>query len=361
MMEENQSDRYRVIGLMSGTSLDGLDLVAAGFELNQGAWSFIIHHAKTQTYPDAWKNELQNAAKKSGLDLIKLHNRYGKWLGQQVLDFMEETGFNPDLVASHGHTVFHQPEHQITFQLGSGHTLAATCGLNSVWDFRSQDVALGGQGAPLVPVGDKMLFPQFRYCLNLGGIANISYDVAGERIAYDICPSNLAMQYLVKPLGRLFDRDGEAGRKGHVHPQLLERLNQLPFYNDTRPKSLGREWIDTHFLPLFNQFELTPEDKLSTLYEHIGYQIGRTVKNGQGDTMLVTGGGAHNRFLVERIRHYSAAEVMIPDPLIVDFKEALIFAFLGVLRIRNEINCFASVTGAAVDSSSGVIVKLNHN
>ena len=346
---------------MSGTSLDGLDLVAAEFEFKQGAWRFNIHHAKTQTYSDTWKNDLEYAGKKSGYDLIDLHNRYGKWLGQQVLGFMEETGFNPDIVASHGHTVFHQPENHLTFQLGSGHALAAACSLNTVWDFRSQDVALGGQGAPLVPVGDKLLFPQFRYCLNLGGIANISYDKAGKRIAYDICPSNLAMQYLVKPLGLLFDRDGERGRKGHVHPQLLERLNQLPFYADSRPKSLGREWIDAHFLPVFNHFDLSPEDKLSTLYEHIGYQIGRTVTAGQGDTMLVTGGGAHNSFLVERIRHYSAAEVMIPDPLIVDFKEALIFAFLGVLRIRNEINCFASVTGAVADSSSGIIIRLNNN
>ncbi len=344
------------IGLMSGTSLDGLDLVLAAFTEISGRWRYSILKADTRTYSKAWKRNLTAAPELSGEALIALHKSYGKYLGEQVHDFLKGTGLKPRLVASHGHTVFHQPDKGQVFQLGDGNVLAAVTGLPVVFDFRSLDVALGGQGAPLVPAGDRWLFSDYTYCLNLGGFANISYETDHGRIAFDLCPANLAQAYVIRPAGKEYDKDGETGRKGSVDNTLLKCLDRLDYYRLPPPKSLGREWLESSFYPCLDRSTASIKDKLRTVYEHIATQISRVIRDDPSSKMLVTGGGAHNIFLMELLQKKCPVEIVVPDERITDYKEALIFAFLGVLRMENRTNCLASVTGAKKDSSSGVIV-----
>jgi len=352
-MKQHSTDKIRVVGLMSGTSLDGLDLVAAEFWQTSEKWDFTIFAAETKAYSSEWMQKLKNAPTLSGEKLIELHVEYGQFLGAQTKQFIKKTGFVPDIISSHGHTVFHQPEKGFTFQAGSGFDIAALTGITTIADFRSGDVALGGQGAPLVPVGDRLLFSEYEYCLNLGGFANISFEENENRIAFDICPVNIVLNYFAEKRGLSFDKNGELGRKGKINSQLLEKLNQLDFYLKEPPKSLGREWVEQVFMPVINNADIAEDDKLRTVYEHIAQQIGKAT-SGKGK-MLVTGGGAFNSFLIERINDYSSTQIIIPETEIVNFKESLIFAFLGILKIRDEINCFASVTGAKCDSSAGIV------
>jgi len=354
-----ENKKTYAVGLMSGTSLDGLDLVLASFQETNGRWHFSILKAETRPYSAAWKQDLTAAPKLPGETLIALHKSYGKYLGEQVNDFLKDTDLRPSLVASHGHTVFHQPVAGMVFQLGDGNVLAAETGLPVIFDFRSLDVALGGQGAPLVPVGDRLLFPEYAYCLNLGGFANISYETDHGRIAFDLCPVNLIQSYVVRPTGKEYDKDGENGRKGSVDPVLLKCLDSLDYYRLPPPKSLGREWLESHFYPCLDRSSASTDDKLRTVYEHISTQICRTIQPGQPSKMLVTGGGTHNIFLMKLLNNKCPIEIVIPDEKIADYKEALIFAFLGVLRMENRINCLASVTGARKDSSSGLVVSAN--
>lgn len=338
---------------MSGTSLDGLDLVAAEFWQTDIKWEFEIISAKAISYSSDWTNKLSNAPTLSGEKLIELNTKYGRFLGKETKRFINETGFQPDLVASHGHTVFHQPDLGFTFQVGNGADIAAITGITTVSDFRTGDVALGGQGAPLVPIGDKMLFSDFIYCLNLGGFANISFEENNRRIAFDICPVNFILNHFAEKQGFLFDKNGELGRKGKIETKLFDKLNQIGFYQKQPPKSLGREWVEQVFMPLLNNFEIPENDKLRTVYEHVALQITNVIS--ERGKMLVTGGGAFNSFLIERIKSYTNAEIIIPSNDIVNFKEALIFAFLGVLKITGQNNCLSSVTGAKHDHSSGIV------
>jgi anhydro-N-acetylmuramic acid kinase len=358
-MKPLSANNIKVVGLMSGTSLDGLDLVAAEFRKTNEKWHFHIEAAETIEYSNEWKTRLKNAPEFSGLELIQLHTEYGRFLGSETKRFFTENNFEPDLIASHGHTIFHQPEKGFTFQAGSGFEIATVTGITTVADFRSGDVALGGQGAPLVPVGDRLLFSEYEYCLNLGGFANISFEKNGKQIAFDICPVNIILNHFAEKQGFSFDKNGELGRKGKVNTELLNKLNQLDFYRAEPPKSLGREWVEQVFMPVLNDFEISDEDKLRTVYEHIAKQIaGRGEGKGTdkgGGKMLVTGGGAFNAFLIELISGKTPIELVIPANEIVNFKEALIFAFLGVLKVRGEINCLASVTGAKCDSSVGIM------
>ncbi|HKL32856.1 MAG TPA: anhydro-N-acetylmuramic acid kinase [Tangfeifania sp.] len=352
-MKPHSGNKYKVIGMMSGTSLDGLDLVAVEFQQNPEKWNFRIIEAETIAYSEDWENRLRSSTELSGEKLIQLHTDYGRFLGKEINRFIKNTGFIPEIIASHGHTVFHQPENHFTFQAGSGADIAAETGITTIADFRTGDVALGGQGAPLVPVGDRLLFSQYESCLNLGGFANISFEKEGKRVAFDICPVNFILNYLALQEGLPFDKDGELSKKGNVNKQLLNQLNNLPFYKQKPPKSLGKEWMDTQFFPVIKESGLSVQDKLRTAYEHIAIQIAHSTP--EGGKMLVTGGGAFNTFLIDRIKKHSPAEIFIPEKMIVDYKEALIFAFLGLLRQMGEINCYASVTGAIRDSSSGVV------
>jgi anhydro-N-acetylmuramic acid kinase len=345
--------RVKAIGLMSGTSLDGLDIAAVEFERKNDLWHYKLVHAKTIGYSEAWGKRLREAPNLSGKELSRLHAEYGIFTGQQCREFILKTSFEPDLIASHGHTVFHQPEQGYTLQIGNGASIATLTNNLTVADFRIGDVALGGQGAPLVPIGDKLLFQEYKYCLNLGGFANISFNKAGKRVAYDICPANFIFNHCAQKAGQVFDKDGALGRHGKTNNALFERLNQLEFYKKQAPKSLGREWVENEFFPALNTFSISDADKLRTTYEHIAHQIScACTENGK---MLVTGGGAFNSFLIERIKQLCSVEITIPDKEVIDFKEALVFAFLGVLRVKGINNCLASVTGARKDSCGGVV------
>jgi len=345
---------YVSIGVMSGTSLDGLDLVACRFTYDQ-SWHYEIIKALTVPYSHKWVAKLSTATELNALDFALLNNDFGKFIGKQVAEFCADLPQKPDLVSSHGHTIFHQPLNKLTVQIGNGASIAAYSGLRTACDFRTLDVALKGQGAPLVPIGDELLFGDYDFCLNLGGIANVSFREDGERRAFDICPANMAFNQFIKELGYEYDLDGNYGRTGQVQEELLRLLNDLEFYQQKGPKSLGREWFEKEFLPLINSFQLSPADALRTLYEHVSDQISLAVDQYPKGRMLITGGGAHNVFLIELFSEKTMHKTIVPSSQIIDFKEAIIFAFLGVLRLREETNCLKSVTGANHDHSGGVI------
>lgn len=352
-MKPLSGNKIKVIGAMSGTSLDGLDLAAVEFQFQNNKWSFEIIEAITIPYSKKWLEKLQSAPNLSGEKLTHLHSEYGNYTGEKIMDFIDVINFEADIIASHGHTVFHQPGKQFTLQIGNGAEIAAQTKTTTIADFRITDVALGGQGAPLVPVGDKLLFADFDYCLNLGGFANVSFEKNKQRIAYDNCPVNFVLNHFAEKQGLTFDRDGLLGKQGKINSELLDNLNQLSYYAQTPPKSLGREWVEDSFFPILESIEISDVDKMRTVYEHIAIQVSK-ISSSKGK-LLITGGGAFNSFLIECIKHHSTLDVVLPNPKTIDFKEALIFAFLGVLRIHNKTNCFASVTGASKDSSCGVI------
>lgn len=362
---------YSVIGLMSGTSLDGLDVAHCLFVYNEGKWSYQIKKAATYPYNDKWRSVLESLDKKSTNEIAQADIEYGKLIGSITKAFISKHHIETvDLIASHGHTVFHRPEKGITLQVGNGKAIASECNLPVVCDFRALDVSLGGQGAPLVPVGDKLLFSEYDYCLNLGGFANISYDdLNGKRRAFDICPANIVLNNLANTLGYDYDDEGKIAAFGNIDEQLLNELNGLDYYHSPPPKSLGKEWFESDFYPLVEKSGIPVKDKLRTLCEHIAIQIVKTL-NSEHETrsskletrnseLLVTGGGAFNSFLMQRIKESSPVNIVIPDRLLTCFKEALVFAFLGVLKTRNEVNCLASVTGAKRDCVCGTMNLVN--
>ena len=342
--------KYRVLGVMSGTSLDGIDLAICTFT-KKGNWEFKIEKQATIKYSDYWKNRLENLHTKNKKIITTTDVEYGAFLGKKIIAFLDNE--KVDFIASHGHTIFHQPENKYTLQIGDGKTIAKTTGITTINDFRILDVSLGGQGAPLVPIGDLHLFPNYKYCINLGGFANISIKKESEITAFDICPVNIVLNQVCKELNIDYDNNGDIAKKGKLVPKLIQQLNQLSFYEKIPPKSLGREWVEKQIIPLIiNQ---KTEDTLHTFCEHIAIQIGKQLK---GNTALFTGGGVFNQYLMTRIQHYSTSEITIPNQEIIEYKEALIFAFLGVLRIRNEVNCLQSVTGAERDNCGGVIHQI---
>ncbi len=350
-----QTKKYKVIGVMSGTSLDGLDVALCSFILENGKWLFNIEKAVTIEYPDEWKIILESAQNLNALDFIQLHRKYGAFIGRSIKGFKEGIQ-DVDFIASHGHTVFHKPEEDITFQIGSGAYIAAESGMQTISDFRTLDIALGGQGAPLVPIGDKLLFSDYDACINIGGFANISYNEKSIRAAYDICPVNFVLNQLMETyFNTSYDDKGKQGRLGVVNQALLNQLNQLSFYEQGGPKSLAREWVEQEFGPVLDKYEISINDKITTCYAHFSEQIANIIKNLRFKKVLFTGGGAYNEFLLELIQKKCDASLIVPERTIVDYKEALIFAFLGVLRNEQEINCLKSVTGASKDNSGGCI------
>lgn len=351
----NSKNQYFVIGLMSGTSLDGVDIAYCRFIQTDGQWRYEIVNVQTINYNNKWIEKLTNIGKQGAINFVQTHTEYGHYLGELTNNFIKKNNLDVDFISSHGHTVFHQPEKKITFQIGDGAAIAAKCNLPVVCDFRSLDVARGGQGAPLVPIGDKLLFSEYDHCLNLGGFANTSYDEGGKRIAYDICPVNIVLNKLAKELGKDYDDKGKTATSGKINVDLLKELNSISFYEKTSPKSLGKEWFTETFFPILSKYNISIQDKLRTVCEHIAVQIANTGTRDQNKTILLTGGGVHNDFLVSRIKAQSPHKIVIPLKKIVDFKEALIFAFLGVLRMRKEVNCLRSVTGASKDSIGGTI------
>lgn len=342
---------------MSGTSLDGVDIAFCRFsgDFNNLRWT--IQAAETIPYSDHWKSRLSTAQDLSGPELTKLDFEYGHLLGKLAHSFLARHHLNPDFLASHGHTIFHQPDQGYTLQIGHGGAIATETKLKVVNDFRSPDVALGGQGAPLVPIGDRLLFGDYTACLNLGGFSNISYESKGERRAFDICPVNIVLNHFARQLGYAFDKDGRIAATGKINTRLLDKLNTLDFYRQPPPKSLGREWLANNIFPIIDAFEIEVPDILRTLTEHIARQIHESSRDMLPGKMLITGGGAENVFLVSRIKAYTNHNIVIPEKKLVHFKEALIFALLGYLRLENRANTLASVTGASRDSSGGCIYE----
>ena len=340
---------------MSGTSLDGIDLAHCTFT-HGDVWEFKILEAETFPYPSDWVEKLRNLVTLSKSELLRLDEEYTQFLGAAIDQFIKKHKLTQlDAVCSHGHTALHQPHNGLTYQIGNLPKLATLIKQTVVCDFRVADVALGGQGAPLVPIGDQLLFTDYEYCLNLGGFANISFEINGQRIAYDICPVNIVLNHYVATLGFDYDNGGKIAASGIINEALLEQLNKLNYYNESYPKSLGLEWVKSDIFPLIDSFNLSTEDVLRTFVEHCAIQISKVVDPKQKTSVLTTGGGAFNTFLIERLSDITGSVVVIPEKPIIEFKEALIFAFLGVLKIRNETNCLSSVTGALNDHSSGKI------
>lgn len=352
----------RGVGVMSGTSLDGLDLALCSFyEKNVGGYGFKMERCKVVHYSAELRAELQWAVELSAYDFIKLHRSYGKFIGNEVKAFLKDEAEEVHFVASHGHTTFHEPWNNVSFQIGDGATIAASCGITTVSDFRTYDIALGGQGAPLVPIGDMELFGEYDVCVNLGGFANLSFfskDVHLKRIAFDICPVNYVVNKLVQVIGLEFDENGEVGASGVVDMALLDKLNGLSYYSALAPKSLGQEWVVAEFMPVLDSFKISLADKVRTCYEHFAMQISSELNKCGAKKSLFTGGGSRNLFLMELIMQKTKGEVVIPAPEIIDFKEAIIFGFLGYLRLLDRPNCLASVTGSTRDNIGGVVHRV---
>ncbi len=346
---------YRVLGIMSGTSLDGIDLAYVHF-IKSRAWSFEIKIAETKAYPPSWKTSLANAINLDTIDLLSLDEAYTAYLAETINNFIEENKISDlDAVCSHGHTVKHEPENGLTLQIGNLPELADMTGQRIVCDFRVQDVAMGGQGAPLVPVGDKFLFSEYDYCLNLGGFANISTNREGVRIAYDICPVNTVLNYHAEKLGFAFDNEGDIARSGNINAGLLEELEALEYYKAPAPKSLGIEFVNKEILSILKKYEKDIPSVLRTFTIHVAMQITKELGSDGDSRVLITGGGCFNTFLIQQIKKLSIPQLVIPSVDIINYKEALIFGFLGVLRLRDEVNVLRSVTGAEKNHSSGVI------
>ena len=380
MIEKKSST---IIGLMSGTSLDGVDLACCRFADCDDNLQWSLLEAETIPYPDEWGSRLSTLEKASAYEYALADVQLGHYFGRLVRGFVEKHGLQVDYVASHGHTIFHQPHLGLTTQIGDGDAIAAECGLPVVFNFRHMDVALGGQGAPLVPIGDQMLFADYDACLNLGGIANISYQRSGacphraleqlpssfrsqvtghrshERIAFDICPCNMALNLLARKLGQSYDRDGNAASSGRIVEPLLSRMNTLDYYYQPAPKSLGKEWFVSHFQPFLEGGEHCVADLLRTAVEHIAGQIATVLDSNNIRSLLVTGGGAKNKFLINRLRQLSpSCDITVPSNDIIDYKEAIIFALLGYLRLQSKPNCLSTVTGASRDNCGGNIAGL---
>lgn len=349
------TDTYNVIGIMSGTSLDGLDIAYCRFEYSKRKWQYHIIKAVTVAYTDIWKKRLSEASVLSAIDFSLLNIEYGKFIGKEVKYFIKKNKLKVDFISCHGHTIFHQPDKQLTVQIGSGANIVAETGLTTICDFRTTDVANKGQGAPLVPIGDKLLFGSFDICINIGGFANLSYQKQTKRIAYDICPANIVLNYLAKKNGKEFDSDGNFAKKGVVCKDLLGKLNKLEYYGTPAPKSLSREWFEIELIPIVESCDISTNDLLRTATEHIAQQIAKTINNINAKKVLVTGGGAFNKFLIRNIIKKCHAEIILPEADVINYKEALIFAFLGILRWRNQNNCLKSVTAAKKDNCGGAV------
>ena len=346
--------QYKVIGLMSGSSFDGLDIALCHFSLTNSHWEFWIENAGTIAYSTEWVKTLKSAENPDS-NFKEISKSYGRYIGEEVNEFILTHSIEEvDFIASHGHTLFHEPSKKITVQAGEGAVIFQETQIPTISNFREQDVILGGQGAPLVPIGDLYLFSGYNVCVNLGGFANVSLKLNNSIKAWDICPVNYVLNKLTQEIGFNYDNNGDIAASNEVNAQLLNKLNDLYYYKTSPPKSLAREWVFAEIWPILNNSTCSIEQKIATITEHSAIQIARSIPN--NSTALFTGGGTFNSYLMSRIAfHNPFIEITIPNNKIIEFKEALIFAFLGTLRMRGEINILASVTGATKDHSSGDI------
>jgi anhydro-N-acetylmuramic acid kinase len=350
---------YKVIGLMSGSSLDGLDIAYCDLQKSEEGWAYSILHADCLAYSKEWLERLRNARTLAGKGLWKLHADYGHLLAGLVNDFIHANHLagKVDLIASHGHTIFHFADEKFTTQIGDGAAIAVGTGISVACDFRAADIALGGQGTPIAPIADLLLFQKYKYLLNIGGIANLTIKTGNEIAAFDICAANQVLNHYASQNGLEYDRGGALAASGYIHAMLLEALNKLPYYEKRYPKSLDNGFSKDVVIPLIDSFDISAADKLHTYCEHIAQQITLSMGSGSGkqDELFITGGGAFNTYLISRIAAHSPVSVHIPSAEIVQYKEALAIALIGALRVRQEPNVLAKVTGAARDSIGGAL------
>ncbi|MBT5596320.1 MAG: anhydro-N-acetylmuramic acid kinase [Flavobacteriaceae bacterium] len=346
-----------VIGLMSGTSLDGLDICFVSFKKSNYS-KYNIINSKTYSYNEKWIEKLKKSIFLNKQELKKIDIEYGTLISNYLKEFISEFSIDKiDLISSHGHTVFHEPNKGKTLQIGDGKTINKIVKTDVVCDFRTQDVKYKGQGAPLVPIGDLHLFSNYKFCLNLGGFSNVSIKDNNKIKAFDICPVNTVLNHYSKKMGYTFDQDGVLSKKGTVNLDLLNQLNQMSFYNKLGPKSLGIEFVKSKVIPLIDSHILNPKDILRTYIEHISDQISKSIGSYFNDRILISGGGTYNNTLIDSIKTKVKSKVIVPDSQIIDYKEALIFAYMGLLKSKEKINCLKSVTGAIKDHSSGKIFR----
>ena len=350
-----------IIGLMSGTSLDGLDITHVAFDFSAKHPRFELLHSETLPYSDEILAKLNVAKTFSVPEMLMLDKEIGRFYALKVVDFIEKNKISVktiSAIASHGQTIFHQPENGFTQQIGCGSTVAFLTGIPVINDFRSLDVVAGGQGAPLVPIGDFQLFSDKADAfLNIGGFVNISFKKGDEITAFDICPGNLPLNQFAEIIGLKYDKNGEIAKNGQLDHSLLKKLNNINYYSLAAPKSLGTEWLEKQFLPLI-PIELSPEKKLRTITEHIAFQISAVLNDRKLNSVFITGGGAHNNFLIECLKQHFSGNIIVPESKLIDFKEAIIFAFLGARYLRNEATTISSVTGAKLSLCTGVYHRI---
>ncbi|MEZ5043054.1 MAG: anhydro-N-acetylmuramic acid kinase [Saprospiraceae bacterium] len=361
---------YKAIGLMSGSSLDGLDIAYCTFQVADDhrilAWE--IKQATTIPYTAAWQERLSTLPEASALTLAQTHVAFGELIGGMTRAFIDQHGLYPDFIASHGHTVFHFPRQKLSLQIGEGAAIAAATSCKVICDFRTQDMAFGGQGAPIAPTADRYLFGEYDCCLNLGGIANLSVKTPTTYVAFDICGANQILNALVKPLGLPYDDGGQLSATGQLLPALWEKAYQLDFFKQAYPKSLGNDWVKAEQVAPFLAFDGPVQDKLFTATKLIAQLIADHLEQVRKKEkhldkplkMLVTGGGAFNQFLISAIQEACGPHVLIelPSPMVIGFKESLLMALMGVLRVRQRVNCMANVTGAMQDSVNGALYEI---
>lgn len=349
---------YKAIGVMSGSSLDGLDIVYAQFKKINEKWSFKI--LSEALYPlEKFEEQLHSARKLPLEKLNALDISFGKFIGNCIQDFRIKNHLKViDIIASHGHTVYHFPEKGITKQIGCKQAIFEQTNIPCLNNLRQKDIDFGGNGAPIVPIGDWHLFSEYKYCLNIGGIANISIKTANKILAFDICTANQVLNYLASSKNKKYDKGGQMAKQGKLNQNLLKALNSIPFYLQKLPKSLDNAFR-LESIAILNQYAISIEDKLYTYCHHIAYQITECLSiESKTETMLVTGGGAFNHFLCTIIANYLKPlniNIKIPNKQLVENKEAMVMAFMGVLFLRKEVNCLASATGAKQDSICGEI------
>lgn len=347
------TNSINIIGLMSGTSVDGLDICYVSFDNNDPS-KYEIIDCETIDYDDNLKTKLKNVIEMDNDQIKQIDKEFGEFIGLNVLKFIKKnTLYKADLISSHGHTVFHEPKFNKTLQIGNGEIINKITKIKTVNNFREQDIQLGGQGAPLVPIGDKLLFDDYKYCLNLGGFTNISVKDSRTIFAYDICPLNTVLNHYANKLGYECDLGGKLSKKGVINIDLFNELNDLDYYKKSYPKSLGLEFVIENIFPITEKYKIKEVDILATYIEHASFQIKRNIDN--GSKVLLTGGGTFNNNLIKTLNHDSKINFIVPDKTIINYKESLIFALLGYLKINGKVNCLRSVTGASNDHSSGDI------
>lgn len=359
---------YHVIGVMTGSSLDGIDLAYTKISVENNQYSYEVLITECLPLPQKWKLRIEQLVMQNAVTYLKTSAFFGHFLGERIAEFIDTHQLKEqlDFIASHGQTVFHQPENLFTSQIGDGAAIARKTGFPVICDFRSIDVALGGQGAPVAPIADRLFFPDYKLFLNLGGIANIAVKIHDKFIAFDITAANLALNKVAKLKGADYDHDGNIAANGEIDAKLFEELNGSWYYEKDYPKSLSGGWVSKVMLPTLSRHNISVENKMRSIVEHIAHQINESMKKieqkenvqfSKNDKMLATGGGAFNKFLIKRIEEVIPVSITIPDEQTIKFKESILMALMGVLRVRGEANCIASVTGAERDAIGGAIYQ----